>query len=108
MKRRLEDIERGEDTCRRIPGGTGFADAIFRKQADSNDYARGMLERTLRRLGLEAGGYGFFESESGFLIKKGQQIVLEMTFDEVEDCRALAVHALEEKMEEKLRSLPES
>lgn len=87
---------------RRVGGGSGYADAIFRKQADSGDYARGMLKRTLKRLRLEDAGYSFFASESSFLIRKGKQIVFEMTFDEVEDCRAQAVHALEEKIEEKL------
>ena len=87
---------------RRVGGGSGFADAIFRKQADSKDYARGMFSRTLKKLRLEDEGYEFFASESSFLIRKGKQIVVEMTFDEVEDCRAQAVHALEEKIEQKL------
>lgn len=101
MKTRFEPGDQGRQMERR-KGGGGFPDAIFRKQADSQVYARGMFRRTLAKLNLEDADYGFYTSESAFLIKKGKAILLEMTFEEVEDCRALTLHALEEEMERKL------
>lgn len=102
MKTRFESGSQGSQLERRIGGGSGFADSIFRKQADSEAYAREMFVRTLRKLNLDHQGYEFYTSESSFLIKEGKKILLQMTFEEVEDCRALAIHALEEEMEGKL------
>jgi len=102
MNTRFEPGGQNSELARRIGGGSGLADSIFRKQADNEAYARGMFCRTLRKLNLDDAGYEYYASESGFLIKKGKEILLEMTFEEVGDCRARAVHALEEEMERKL------
>ena len=86
-------------------GGTGWADAIFRYQADSTSYAEEMIRRVIKRLKLEAEGYQTYYSESEFLLVKNNVIILKMTYNMVEAFRCEEVFAFEKYIENQINAL---
>ncbi len=102
MRIRIERSSQGSKFSRRKGGGSSFAEAMFRKNADNATYASAMFDWTLRKLDMKDTGYKFHRSIFSFWIKKGRKVILKMTFKEVEECRSWATHALEEEMEKKL------
>jgi hypothetical protein len=90
---------------KRVHGGTGWADAIFRYQADSASYAEEMIRRVIRRLKLETEGYQTYSSESGFLLVKNNDIILKMSYNMVEAFRCEEVFAFEKYIENQIKSL---
>ncbi len=89
---------------KRVQGGTGWADAIFRSQADSKTYANTMIKEVVRRLNLEAEDYLTYFSETGFLLFKKEDLILKMSYNMEEALRCEAVYAFEECIESKIRS----
>lgn len=64
---------------KRKQGGFGWADTIFRFQADNPTYAKVMIGRVLKKLNLEKENYKIYSSESGFVLIKGNDIILQIT-----------------------------
>lgn len=87
---------------KRMHGGTGWADAIFRYQADSASYAGEMIKRIIRRCKLEAEGYRTYFSESDFILIKNKDIILHMSFNMVEAFRCEDVFAFEKYVENQI------
>lgn len=90
---------------KRVQGGIGWADAMFRGQANSPTYAEEMINRVLRRLKLEAEDYQIYFSESGFILIKGKEIILKMSYNMVEALRCEDVFAFEKYIEDQIKSL---
>ncbi|HHX30517.1 MAG TPA: hypothetical protein GX720_04730 [Clostridiaceae bacterium] len=81
---------------RRIAGGSGFADSIFRTQADSRNYAYSMLRRVLRREELDEESIRMFCRTGMFVFMKEEDVLLILTERDIELLRAGGIHALED------------
>ncbi len=89
----------------RVHGGTGWADAMFRFQADSASYAEEMIRRVIKRLKLEGEGYEVYSSSSGFLLVKNNDMILKMYYNMVEAFRREEVFAFERYIENQIKAL---
>jgi len=93
---------------KRVHGGTGWADAMFRYQSDSVSYANEMIKRVIRRRKLETEDYQTYFSETDFIVMKKENIVLRMSYPMVEAFRCEGVFAFEEYIESKIKLSRES
>jgi len=85
-----------------VTGGIGWADSIFRKQADSKSYVKAMLNKVNRTVDLRDEKFEMFFSEDEFVILNGSGIKMRMRLEMVELYRMIGVHSFEECLEKQL------
>ena len=88
---------------KRVSGGSGWADAIFRSSADRKSYAIEIISRVLRRCNFEEDRMEIYFSETGFAISSENRILVTMSFDLVEQYRNTGVFSFEEWLEKKFK-----
>ncbi len=88
----------------RVNGGNGWADSIFRAQADSKSYAKKLIQHVIRKCNLESESYDTYLADTELVLLKEQEIVVKMSYDRVEALRSEGVHAFESEIENLLTS----
>lgn len=81
---------------KRVSGGSSWADAIFRKQADPKSYARKMIEKVIREHDLTDHQIECFFEDSYFIITKKDKLLIIKGYAFVEQNRQQGVHAFED------------
>jgi hypothetical protein len=87
---------------RRVNGGRGWADAIFRKEADSTTYSRLIFQRIIKRNNLECFGFEIQLLSKSFKIFKNKRVILIMNYKEVEHFRWIGVFTFEQFLEKEI------
>lgn len=91
--------------AKRVTGGTGWADAIFRGQADSGSYANEIIKRVIRKSNLESEGFKTYLSETEIVLVKENEIILKMSFHMVEAFRCEGVFCFETYIESQIKNI---
>lgn len=91
--------------AKRVSGGTSWADAMFRGQADSSSYASEMIKRVIRKSNMDSEKINFYYSETEFVLIKENTIILKMSYHMVEAFRCEGIHAFEEYIESHLKTI---
>ena len=96
-----EKFKRYNDCCvsSRARGGSSYADSMFRMYSSSDNYAKTIFDRLIRKFGNEL-NFQMFTSGSYFLIAKDDKPVLIKDYFFVESKRCESVHAFEEWLKE--------
>ena len=79
----------------RMPGGSGWADSMFRASVDSIGYAKSIFHRVIQKRGVEE-KYDFYCSEDIFIIVCGDKVLFKKDATFVECHRAIAVYAFDD------------
>lgn len=85
---------------KRIPGGSSYADALYRFGASPEDYARRMTERIIEKEWGEDAPYRYFGAEAFFIISENDVPVIIKDYAFVEIHRCTAVHSFENWVQE--------
>lgn len=88
---------------KRASGGTGWADAMFRYQADSASYAKEIIKRVIRKCNMELEELRIYISDTGFVLIKEKEIILNMSYQMVEAFRCEGVFAFDAYIENQLK-----
>lgn len=91
-----EDALKSIDDSKRVNGGSSWADAVFRKQANPRSYAKKMIENVIRRNDLIDQQIECFFAESYFIITKGAKPFIIKGYAFVEHHRQQDVHSFED------------
>ena len=80
----------------RVPGGSSYADAIFRTTADAKSYAQKMFNRVIEKKSFNPHEIRFFATEDFFMLAYQKIPFIVEDFSFVELKRSEGVHAFEE------------
>ncbi|NLL73310.1 MAG: hypothetical protein GX237_07260 [Clostridiales bacterium] len=80
---------------RRVSGGSSWADAMFRFNANTQEYVKVMFKRVLRKNNIEENNYRIYFSNYDFLIMKNNQIVINASYNQVEEQRRVSPYTFE-------------
>lgn len=80
----------------RVPGGSSYADAVFRTTADTKSYAQKMFHRVIEKKSFNPEEIRFFTTEEFFILIYQKKPFHMEDFNFVELKRSEGVHAFEE------------
>ncbi|SFO04309.1 hypothetical protein [Proteiniclasticum ruminis] len=84
------------NSTKRVPGGSSYADAVFRTTADAKSYAQKMFHRVIERKSFNPHEIQFFATEDFFMLAYQKIPFIVEDFSFVELKRSEGVHAFEE------------
>ena len=80
-------------------GGSSFADAVFRFNADPKNYAKVITKRIIQRKYGDHSSYGYYEEDKYFVITKNDKPLVCISFNLVEIKRCEHIHAFDHWIE---------
>ena len=102
-KRCLEESA-AERVSRRKPGGSGWADAVFRTQADSGSYVRELFRRRQSRQGAADSNTRLMRDHRGSVFFRPGEVPVVLEDDGLEAMRRQSSDRFAQWLDETLRS----